>query len=442
MTRLFLDGVRQKPWLLGVSAVLFVQQFAPVVTFDFIPRREPDGGVFFSVLMWFFGFQFWSQQIARHVADSTRAIRAVPVGVRDAARAYWLAAVVPPAIVCGVTIVAGLLVLDRLDTLEGSGGPGFEPLSLFLLWGVTCAATIACVGLAGNTRSTVARELGFSILGIVFLTWAYMRTEPPPLGTAVANADLLVATLLVAMTALSYILAPRIFEHAPARRRTDDPTGRTAGAPVRLASGATGAIEPWVRTFVWALGLGLLLSVPSLAIPAGAFPRPSQPGLAVLASFPVFFCGAWMFTNWMPSLRALRVLPISQNRLPLLLFGQPACVYAGALVGAGLVSIGWPDGLAWLGPLAVLLVALFGLTLSGLSILCGFGVGHKESQLRVIFLLGGVAIGFAATRFRSESDAPVLDWVGGALGVAVVLAVIGFLVLRAAISRRGSLYRS
>ena len=36
----------------------------------------------------------------------------------------------------------------------------------------------------------------------------------------------------------------------------------------------------------------------------------------------------------------------------------------------------------------------------------------------------------------------VLDWAGGAVGVGVTLAVVGFLVLRAAISRRGSLYRS
>ena len=41
-----------------------------------------------------------------------------------------------------------------------------------------------------------------------------------------------------------------------------------------------------------------------------------------------------------------------------------------------------------------------------------------------------------------SASARLLDWAGGAAGVGAALAVFGFLLLRAAISRRGSLYRS
>ena len=255
----------------------------------------------------------------------------------------------------------------------------------------------------------------------------------------------LVSALLVAVTVLSYVLAPRAFAHESGRRQRRALTSQTPGEPLRLGYGATGALEPWVRPFGWSLGLGMLLAVASLAIPRAFDPLDATIGMALLASMAVYMSGVVAFTRWRPTLRALRVLPISTNRLPLLLLGQPSCVHAGGLVGAGAVWLVWRDELAWLGPFTVLLVVFFGMTLFGLSVMCWFGL-RRESLLQamIIFtsLVGAVAGSQVRGAERGAAYYAALDSAGAAVGVGVALAVVGFVVLRAAISRRGSLYRS
>ena len=430
MTRLFLDDVRRMRGALGVIAAFFVSPlFADVIP---LFGQALDDIRF----LWIMSFMMWSMQVATGVATNARIIRALPVDIRGAARAAWLAAVLPPTIICLATLAVPGIVPSLLDRSATSAG---APVPLFVLLCIAFAATVACVSLV-RPRSPGLRVL-FLLPPIlaVFTVHGLIRGGPSALGVA------LVAAPLVAVTVLSYVLAPRAFAHASGRRRRRALTSRSPGVPVRLASGPVGAVEPWVRTFRWSLGLGLLLAVASLAIPRAFDPLDPTIVMALVASIVVYMSGVVAFTRWTPTLRAFRVLPISANRLPLALLGQPACVHAGGLVGAGAVWLVWRDELAWLGPFAVLLVVFFGVTLFGLSVMCWFAV-RREAQLQAVIMFTMFAGGFAGSQVRGAERGAAyyaaLDSVGGAVGVGVALAVVGFLVLRAAISRRGSLYRS
>ena len=426
MKRLFLDEVRRMRVSLGVIGVSFV-----------IP-------LFVEALdIWFIGpfsVMIYSQGVALDVGIGARVIRTLPIDVRGAARATWLAAVVPTTIICLAALAVPGFVPSLLDPFDTRAGVAFAPVPLFVLLCVALAATTACIGLVGGR--TPGLRLLFMLPPLLLFTAGTSLIEigaPSALGVA------LVAAPLVAVTVLSYILAPRAFAHASGRGQRRALTSRTPGEPLRLGYGATGAIEPWVRTFVWSLGLGLLLAVPSLAIPRAFDPLEPTIAMALLASMAVSMSGVIAFTRWTPTLRAFRVLPISTNRLPLLLLGQPACVHAGAIVGAGAVWLAWPADLAWLGPSAVLLVVFFGVTLSGLSVMCWFGL-RKEAHLPAVImftlLAGAVARSQVRGAERGAAYYALLDSVGAVVGVGVALATVGYLVLRAAISRRGSLYRS
>lgn len=423
MKRLFLDEVRRMRVSLGVIGVSFV-----------IP-------LFVEALdIWFMGpvmAMIYSQGVALDVGIGARVIRTLPIDVRGAARATWLAAVVPPTIICLAALAVPGFVPSLLDPFDTRAGVAFAPVPLFVLLCVALAATTACIGLVGGR--TPGLRLLFMLPPLLLFTAGTSFGGLSALGVA------LVAAPLVAVTVLSYILAPRAFAHASGRGQRRALTSRTPGEPLRLGYGATGAIEPWVRTFVWSLGLGLLLAVPSLAIPRAFDPLEPTIAMALLASMAVYMSGVIAFTRWTPTLRAFRVLPISTNRLPLLLLGQPACVHAGAIVGAGAVWLAWPADLAWLGPSAVLLVVFFGVTLSGLSVMCWFGLRKEAHLLAVIMftlLAGAVARSQVRGAERGAAYYALLDSVGAVVGVGVALATVGYLVLRAAISRRGSLYRS
>ena len=423
MKRLFLDEVRRMRVSLGVIGVGFV-----------IP-------LFVEALdIWFMGplaVMVYSQGVALEVGIGARVIRTLPIDVRGAARATWLAAVVPTTIICLAALAVPGFVPSLLDPFDTRAGVAFAPVPLFVLLCVALAATTACIGLVGP------RTPGLRVL--FMLPPLLLFTAGTSFGGLSALGVALVAAPLVAVTVLSYILAPRAFAHASGRGQRRALTSRTPGEPLRLGYGATGAIEPWVRTFLWSLGLGLLLAVPSLAIPRAFDPLEPTIVMALLASMAVYMSGVIAFTRWTPTLRAFRVLPISTNRLPLLLLGQPACVHAGAIVGAGAVWLAWPADLAWLGPSAVLLVVFFGVTLSGLSVMCWFGL-RKEAHLPAVImftlLAGAVARSQVRGAERGAAYYALLDSVGAVVGVGVALATVGYLVLRAAISRRGSLYRS
>lgn len=427
MKRLFLDEVRRMRGVLGVIGVSFV-----------IP-------LFVEALdIWFIGpfsVMIYSQGVALDVGVGARVIRTLPIDVRGAARATWLAAVVPTTIICLAALAVPGFVPSLLDPFDTRAGVAFAPVPLFVLLCVALAATTACIGLVG------ARTPGLRLLFMLppLLVFSAGTSFIPAIGAPSALGVALVAAPLVAVTVLSYILAPRAFAHASGRGQRRALTSRTPGEPLRLGYGATGAIEPWVRTFVWSLGLGLLLAVPSLAIPRAFDPLEPTIAMALLASMAVYMSGVIAFVRWTPTLRAFRVLPISTNRLPLLLLGQPACVHAGAIVGAGAVWLAWPADLAWLGPSAVLLVVFFGVTLSGLSVMCWFGL-RKEAHLPAVImftlLAGAVARSQVRGAERGAAYYALLDSVGAVVGVGVALATVGYLVLRAAISRRGSLYRS
>ncbi len=430
MKRLFLDEVRRMRGALGVIGVSFV-----------IPLFVE------AVPIWFMGpvmAMIYSQGVALDVGVGARVIRTLPIDVRGAARATWLAAVVPTTIICLAALAVPGFVPSLLDPFDTRAGVAFAPVPLFVLLCVAIAATTACIGLVVGPRTPGLRQLLVMLPAVLVISAAGGLTGtgtggPSALGVA------LVAAPLVAVTVLSYILAPRAFAHASGRGQRRALTSRTPGEPLRLGYGATGAIEPWIRTFLWSLGLGLLLAVPSLAIPRAFDPLEPTIAMALLASMAVYMSGVIAFVRWTPTLRAFRVLPISTNRLPLLLLGQPACVHAGAIVGAGAVWLAWPADLAWLGPSAVLLVVFFGVTLSGLSVMCWFGL-RKEAHLPAVImftlLAGAVARSQVRGAERGAAYYALLDSVGAVVGVGVALATVGYLVLRAAISRRGSLYRS
>ena len=431
MKRLFLDEVRRMRGALGVIGVSFV-----------IP-------LFVEALdIWFMGplsVMLYSQGVALDVGVGARVIRTLPIDVRGAARATWLAAVVPTTIICLAALAVPGFVPSLLDPFDTRAGVAFAPVPLFVLLCVALAATTACIGLVGARTPGFLRQLLVMLPGGLVMSAVPVLVSGTGTGGPSALGVALVAAPLVAVTVLSYILAPRAFAHASGRGQRRALTSRTPGEPLRLGYGATGAIEPWVRTFVWSLGLGLLLAVPSLAIPRAFDPLEPTIAMALLASMAVYMSGVIAFTRWTPTLRAFRVLPISTNRLPLLLLGQPACVHAGAIVGAGAVWLAWPADLAWLGPSAVLLVVFFGVTLSGLSVMCWFGLRKEAHLLAVIMftlLAGAVAGSQVRGAERGAAYYALLDSVGAVVGVGVALATVGYLVLRAAISRRGSLYRS
>ena len=99
--------------------------------------------------MWRFGFTIWSEQVGQHVGAGARVIRALPCDLRDAARAPWLAAVVPPTCLCLAMVAARAFLLSLRVPNDLSTGVPFGPLPLFVLWGIALAAAAVCMGLMG-----------------------------------------------------------------------------------------------------------------------------------------------------------------------------------------------------------------------------------------------------------------------------------------------------
>ena len=430
MTRLFLEYLRQQPGLLAISAVWFVGLLVDEASVPELVRP----------LIWAAGFMTWSQHIAVHVGTGARVVRVLPVDIRAAAHASWLAAVLPPTTICLVTIAGGSVW--NLLAPSGQAGLSFEPLPLFVLWGVAVAAAVACAGLAGWTRRKGLREW-LALPVVAALTgWALMRAMPTPETSRLASADIPVAALLAALTGLSFVVAPRLLAGGARRSLRVRGRGEVSRAPARVPSRSLSAVEPWARRLGWSIGVG----IPSLYVAArvlrGAFDRLDDAmAIAVLTSIVVWLAGIAAFTHWMPSLRVLRVLPISTNRLPLLLFGQCACVYAGGLLSAGVLSITVPDAFAGFMPLASLTSVFFGLTVAGLGVLYGIGIVRKVAQFQGMAFLIAVVIAGINVFLSGSAGAATWSLTEIAVRVSLPLAVIGFLVLRATISRRGSLYR-
>ena len=200
----------------------------------------------------------------------------------------------------------------------------------------------------------MTRQLSSLAVVAPFGVWVFLRSQPSPETSSLASADMPVAGVLAALTALSYLVAPRLMERGSGHSARTTATTEVPRAPARVSSRTVGRVEPWARTFIWSFCVAL----PSLVLLRLVIPVVDEdPEIVVplLVSAPVFMWGVVAFASWTPSLRALRALPLSTNRLTLLLFGQPGCVYAAGLVSAGAVATALPYGFPWLCRLVVFL---------------------------------------------------------------------------------------
>ena len=247
-----------------------------------------------------------------------------------------------------------------------------------------------------------------------------------------------VAGLLVGTIGLSYVLAPRLAERAPGQTRTAALANGAARAPARIHPRTLSAAEPWAREFSWSLGLAIpILAIATLVVPEDFDRLDNATGVAAMASL-FGLSGALVLAIWTPALRAFRALPISTSRLTVLVLGLAGCVFTGGVVSAGILVFVVPDAGAWLGPFVWLGSLVFGATVIYQGMLFINGVVRVSAQIMAMLIAFPFAIVVVAA-LLSLRGASGFVWI--LVGAGVALCALGFVMLRAAISREGSLYR-